>query len=153
MKLKKVTNSKTTSTPKKSKSLTWIAKLEKEGSPKVKHLDKRFVDIPEDSDMLVATPQIFEEYLKKSKPGITIPIKKMRDDLAKKFRADHTCPVTTGLFLRIVAEANYEKFAKGTPVTDLAPFWRAVEPNSSLAKKLSFPLDFVWEQRKKEGIA
>ncbi len=137
----------------KPKSMTWVAKLEKEGSPKVKHLEKRFVDIPEDSDMLVATPQIFEEYLRKSKPGVSIPIKKIRGDLAKKFQADHTCPVTTGLFLRIVAEANYEKFTKGTPIKEIAPFWRAIEPNSSLAKKLSFPLDFVWEQRKLEGIS
>ncbi len=131
---------------------TWIDKLEKEHSPKVKHIEKRFVDIPDNSDMLVATPKIFEDYLKKIQPGSEVSIKKVRQDLAKKFKADHTCPVTTGLFLRIVAEANYEKFIQGAPISDLAPFWRVINPDTSIAKKLSFPLDFLIQQRKKEGL-
>lgn len=135
-----------------SKKQTWKQKLEKESSPKVKHIDKRFVDIPENSEMLVATPKIFEDYLKKIKPGTEIPIKKVRQDLAKKFKADNTCPVTTGLFLRIVAEANYEKFQMGVNINEIAPFWRVIDLKSSIAKKLSFPLDFIREMREKEGL-
>jgi hypothetical protein len=135
-----------------SKKQTWKQKLEKESSPKVKHIEKRFVDIPENSDMLVATPKIFEDYLKKIKPGTEIPIKKVRQDLAKKFKADHTCPVTTGLFLRIVAEANYEKLQMGVNINEIAPFWRVIDLKSSIAKKLSFPLDFIREMREKEGL-
>lgn len=136
-----------------TKKQTWNQKLEKEASPKVKHIEKRFVDIPDNSDMLVATPKIFEDYLKKIKPGNEVTIKKIRQDLAKKFKADHTCPVTTGLFLRIVAEANYEKFQNGTPLDEIAPFWRAIDLKSSIAKKLSFPLDFIKERREKEGLS
>ena len=33
----------------------------------------------------------------------------MQDDLAKEYNADKTCPVKTGIFLRIVPEAHYEE--------------------------------------------
>ena len=39
----------------------------------------------------------------------------MRDDLAclKQYQADKTCPVTTGIFLRIISEASYEEYDNG----------------------------------------
>lgn len=46
----------------------------------------------------------------------------MRKDLASKNRTDYTCPVTTGLFLRIVAEANFEKYQKANSLKDITPF-------------------------------
>jgi hypothetical protein len=76
----------------------------------------------------------------------------MRKDLAIENRADYTCPVTTGIFLRIVAEANFEKFIQANSLKGITPFWRVVEPNSTLSKKLSFGQDFIIYQRKAEKI-
>lgn len=103
-------------------------------------------------EMLIATPKVFEDYLMKIKEGKSKTLKEMRQDLAKKFSADHTCPLTTGIFLRIVAEANFERLHNGVPIEKIAPFWRVIEPNSSLAKKLSFGQEFIILMRKKEGI-
>lgn len=137
---------------KKESKLPWNEKLAKKAEPKVKHIEKRFSDIEEDSDMLVATPKIFEEYVNRIPEGEFVDIKQIRKELAKKFKADATCPVTTGLFLRIVAESAFEKYQNGQKISQLTPFWRVISPNSSLAKKLSFGTEFLIKMQKKEGI-
>ncbi|MFY8162506.1 MAG: hypothetical protein ACOVNU_14320 [Candidatus Kapaibacteriota bacterium] len=65
--------------------------------------------------------------------------------------ADYTCPVTTGIFLRIVAEANYEKLQNGQSIEEITPFWRMIEPNTSLAKKLTFGQELLIQLIKKEN--
>jgi hypothetical protein len=72
--------------------------------------------------------------------------------LAIENRADYTCPVTTGIFLRIVAEANFEKYQKANSLKGITPFWRVVEPNSTLSMKLTFGQDFIINQREAENI-
>ena len=92
---------------KSKKPLSWIGKLEAKKQPQVKKVETDFADISAGATMLVATPQIFEDYLRKIKKGESKSLKQIRADLAKRFKAQATCPVTTGIFLRIVAEANY----------------------------------------------
>jgi hypothetical protein len=76
----------------------------------------------------------------------------MRKDLANEYGAEYTCPVTSGIFLRIVSEAAHEQIVKGAPIDKVTPFWRVVDEKSALNKKLSFGSEFVPKQRKKEGI-
>ncbi|MCC5928875.1 MAG: hypothetical protein JJU28_06490 [Cyclobacteriaceae bacterium] len=66
--------------------------------------------------------------------------------------ADYTCPVTTGIFLRIVAEAAYEELQNGKNQEEIIPFWRVIDPKSALAKKLSFGQELLLEMREKEGL-
>lgn len=53
---------------------------------------------------------------------------------------------TTGIFLRIVAEANFEKGQNGASLESIAPFWRVIDPKSALAEKLSFGKEFLEER-------
>jgi hypothetical protein len=62
--------------------------------------------------------------------------------LAEKNRSDATCPVSTSIFIRTVAEYTWEEFNRTGSTQDLVPFWRAVESGSPIAKKLNF--DPVW---------
>lgn len=134
------------------KSLTWLEKLQVEKAPQVKKVESNFADIQAGSTMLIATPQIFEEYIRKIKKGESKSLKQIRADLARQFRSNSTCPVTTGIFLRIVAEANYERMSQGVAADKVTPFWRAIQPGTSLARKLSFGEDLLIELRKAEGI-
>jgi hypothetical protein len=77
----------------------------------------------------------------------------MRKDLATEYKAEYSCPVVTGICLRIVAEAAYEAFENGKPLKSITPFWRVVDENSTIGKKLSFGSDFLKKQRKREGIS
>ena len=129
---------------------TWLEKLYQNKEPQIKRIDKSFVDIPKDSLMLIANPKIISDYIEKIPFGKQIQLKTLRNDLALEYQADYTCPVTTGIFLRIIAEANYEKLNQGFSIQNITPFWRAIDPKSTLAKKLSFSAEFLIEQIKKE---
>lgn len=131
---------------------TWKEKLE-QGVHEVKITEKDFADIPAGSKMLIATPKIIADYISAIPKGHATDIKKMRRDLAVEFNAEYTCPVTTGIFLRIVAEAAYEELSQGKSVTEITPFWRAIDKKTTAGKKLSFGYDFVREKREEEGLA
>jgi hypothetical protein len=148
----KKAKAKTTMKPVKTKS--WIDKINDESkTEQVKRLDKDFADMPANSMMLIATPKIIDGYVRAIPKGKAVSLQNMRKDLALEYGADYTCPVTTGIFLRIVAEAAHEQLAAGKALKSVAPFWRVVEEKSPLNKKLSFGTEFVTEQRKKEGIS
>ena len=55
---------------------------------------------------------IIQEYINNSEFGDKLDVRTMRNDLAIEFNADFTCPMTTGIFLKIVAEYNYENLNK-----------------------------------------
>jgi hypothetical protein len=129
---------------------SWLDKLNENKEPKIKKIDIDFADIPAGSNMFIATPKLIDQYINEIGVGKRIDLKTLRKDLAIEHNADYTCPVTTGIFLRIVAEANYEKLQQGKHLQEITPFWRVIEPNSALAKKLTFGQDFLLEQIEKE---
>jgi hypothetical protein len=131
---------------------TWLDKLSEKKEPKIKRIDFDFADIPANSNMFIATPQIIDNYIQQIPKGKTVTVQTMRKDLAIENGADYTCPVTTGIFLRIVAEANFVKYQQANSLKGITPFWRVVEPNSPLSKKLTFGRDFIANQRQKESI-
>jgi hypothetical protein len=131
---------------------SWSEKLHEAKEPQVKRLDKSFADMPGGCIMLIATPKIVDTYIKKIPKGKSIDVLTLRDDLAKEFHAEKTCPLTTGIFLRIVAEAAYEQHLLGTTWSKVTPFWRVIDDKSNLAKKLSFGSDIVYDMRKKEKL-
>ena len=131
---------------------TWIEKRDCDKSLKIKTIDKKFADIPEGSKMFIATPQIIDEYVKHIPFGKSTELSTMRNDLAIEYQADKTCPVTTGIFLRIVSEASFEELNAGKDIEEVTPFWRIVNPKSKLAEKLECGIDFIEKQRELEGI-
>ena len=132
---------------------SWLDKLNENKEPKIKRIEIDFADIPSGSMMFIATPKLIDEYIQEIGVGKRINIKTLRKDLAIAHNADYTCPVTTGIFLRIVAEANYEKLQNGKLVGEITPFWRVIEPNSALAKKLTFGQDFLLQLIEKESAS
>ena len=99
-----------------AKNKTWLDKLNEKKEPKIKRIEKSFADIPAGSNMFIATPQLIDQYIQEIGFGKRIDSKTLRNDLALEHNAEYTCPVTTGIFLRIVAEANYEKFQQGQTI-------------------------------------
>ncbi|MGL4599098.1 MAG: hypothetical protein ACRCYO_16380 [Bacteroidia bacterium] len=133
-------------------SKTWTEKLRANKEPKVKRIDAAFADIPAHSIMFIATPQLINHYIKQIPKGKKVSVQTMRKDLALENKAEYTCPVTTGIFLRIVAEANFELYQQTNSLKGITPFWRVIEPNSALSKKLSFGQDLIIKQQKLEKI-
>ena len=59
--------------------------------------------------------------------------------------------ISTGIFLRISAEAAYENFLL-TASDDITPFWRVIDETMKVAKKLTCGIEFLREHRQKEGL-
>lgn len=131
---------------------TWAEKLANSKPPQVKRLDKAFADMPEGCMMLIASPAIIDEYIWQVPKGKSVDLNTLRNDLAMQYHAEKTCPLTTGIFLRIVAEAAYDKHLQGAPLSRITPFWRVISEKMPLAKKLSFGAAVIQQMRKKEHL-
>lgn len=111
---------------------------------------KDFAGISAGQKMLIPTPELIDQYIRQIPKGKTVDSATLRNDLAIEHHAEVTCPLTTGIFLRIVAEAAYEDYESGQLVAEITPFWRVIDEKSPTAKKLTFGTAFISAQRKKE---
>lgn len=135
-----------------SKRKTWAEKLNVDRKPVIEKVDKDFAGIKAGQMMLIPTPGIVDAYIRQIPKGRQVDPNTIRIDLASEYHAEVTCPLTTGIFIRIAAEAAYEEFQKGKPLSKITPFWRVLSEKSPAAKKLTFGTTFLKDQRKKEGI-
>ena len=131
---------------------TWQEKLNIDRVPVVEVTDKGFAGIKAGQVLLIPTPKLIDSYIRQIPKGKQVDIETIRKDLASEFHAEVTCPLTTGIFLRIVAEAAYDDYKKGKSIQQITPFWRVLDESSNAAKKLTFGTSFLKEQRKKEGL-
>ena len=131
---------------------TWQQKLNDGREPHIEKSDKEFAGVKTGQKMLIPTPKLIDEYIRQIPKGKAVDSLTLRNDLAIEHGAEVTCPLTTGIFLRIVSEAAYEEFQQGKPVGKITPFWRVIDENSPTAKKLTFGTGFLKEQRMKEKI-
>ena len=122
-------------------------KLAAKKQPKKVVMEKAWGGIRPGQTMLVATPLMVDAYIRDIPHGATRTIPELRDDLAAQQNCAGTCPMSTSIFIRMVAEAALEDLADGKPVADVSPFWRVITSQNKMAKKL--PLEPVWidEQR------
>ena len=134
------------------KRKTWAEKLNIDRKPVLEKADKKFAGIEEGQMILIPTPKVVDAYIRQIPKGKHVDTITLRKDLAAEYHAETTCPLTTGIFIRIVAEAAYEEYEKGKPLNKITPFWRVISEKSPAAKKLTFGIKFLKQQRMKEGI-
>ena len=114
---------------------SWREKLENppKGLPKVvsgsQKWEKRFGG----KNVLIATPLLVDELIRKVVRGKLVTIRQIRERLARDFQADSTCPLTTGIFIRIVSEVAEEDLGMGK--SEITPYWRVVRDDGSLNEK------------------
>lgn len=133
-----------------SRKKSWQDKFNSRAQPAIEVLEKPFAGLQPGQTLLISTPAELDAQLRQIPYGQTESVANLRQTLAALHRADSTCPLTTSIFLRIVAEVALEQIAHGQPVSDVAPFWRVVEPKSPLAQKLSCGPDWITAQRASE---
>jgi hypothetical protein len=120
----------------------WKDKLNQPKQPKRVVLETDFAGIRAGTRLFVGTPLLVDSYIRSIPRGATRTIERMRRDLARKNKCEATCPVSTAIFIHMSAEAAIEELSEGVAITDVAPFWRVVEPDSKIAKRL--PIDSKW---------
>lgn len=105
-------------------------------------LETRFAGIAAGSVLFVATPEIVAAYIARIPAGASKSIEQMRRELARRHKSDATCPVSTAIFVRQVAEHALRLLAEGSARDAVTPFWRVVAPGTAIAKRL--PVDDDW---------
>ena len=131
---------------------SWIEKRDTNKESKVKINNKKFADIPAGTRMFIPTPKIVDDFVKTIPTGSFINTKELRNKLASQYDAEMTCPLVTGIFLRIISEAAYEEYQLDKNIEEITPFWRVVDPDSKLANKLTFGTGFLIQNQANENI-
>jgi len=111
---------------------TWREKLERE--PKIVAIPPKMVKRFGSGKMLIPSPLDVETLIRKVKKGKLVTQDEIRRRLARNFKVDVTCPITTGIFVHIVAEAAEEDLREGKK--QMTPYWRVIRDNGSLNEKL-----------------
>lgn len=103
----------------------------------------------EGDTVVIPAPIEVDEIMRKVPRGNLLTINQIRQHLARKHHASIGCPITTGIFARIAAEAAAEQLAEGK--NDITPYWRTLKAGGEINEK--YPGNIEGQKRllEKEG--
>jgi hypothetical protein len=130
---------------------TWRQKLEE------KHPEHgKVVDVPPKMQnrflvgkMLIPKPLDIDALIQRIPKGKLATVLQIRDKLAKDAKANCCCPLTTGIFLRIVAEVAEEDLRNGKKY--VTPYWRVIKAGGSLNERFPGGVHAQATHLEKEG--
>ena len=113
---------------------TWREKLHNSSEARVVPIPARMVKRYGEGKMLIPTGAEVDAAIRKVRTGRVITTK----DLAAQLAADHgveaACPMVTGIYVWLSAEVAAEEEREGRK--GVTPYWRVVQSDGSLMKKL-----------------
>ena len=127
----------------------WREKLEKPQEPKVVQIPPKMSRFGRGT-MLIPTPMLVDELIRKVPKGKLITGSELRRKLASDFATNVTCPLTTGIFVRIAAETAEEDRANGK--RRLTPYWRVIKDDGGLNPKYPGGADSQARNLRAEGF-
>ena len=129
---------------------TWREKLaDDKGLPKVVEITDKMSKRWGTGTVVIPAPVEVDEIMKKVPRGKLITINQIRTTLAQKHGATIGCPLTTGIFIRIAAEAAVEDLTRGE--TEITPYWRVLRADGSLNEKFPGGVDAQAAHLREEG--
>ena len=108
-------------------------KLERKQEPKVVKVPPKMRKGWGTGTMVIATPLLVDSLVRKVKKGKLVTVTQIMERLARDFHTDCACPMTTGIFLRIAAEAAEEDIRAGK--RQVTPYWRVLKVGGKLNEK------------------
>src|ERR1041384_8343107 len=115
-----------------SSRTSWREELEKPQDVKVVKIPPKMSRFGRGT-MLIPTPKLVDELIRQVPKRKLVTVSELRRKLAADFGADVTCPLTTGIFVRIAAETAEEDRINGKQ--RLTPYWRVIKDDGSLNPK------------------
>jgi hypothetical protein len=117
-----------------TKQKSWQEKLcQAKGLPKIVKLSGKAATGWGGARMVVPSPLEVDAVMKKVPQGKLATIAEIRATLAKKFKTDIACPLTSGIFTWIAANAAEEQRQQGKK--NLTPWWRTLKTGGELNPK------------------
>jgi len=124
-------------------------KLKKKQEPKIVDIPPKMVKRFGMGKMLIPRPLDVDALIRKVKKGKLVTQALIRERLAKDFGVDVTCPITTGIFVRIAAEAAEEDLRDGKKL--VTPYWRVIKKDGKLNPKFPGGIAAQAAHLKEEG--
>ena len=81
---------------------TWVEKRDSDKKHQVKINPKSWADMPAGIIMLIPTPKIVDRYVNQIPIGNFKQVKDLRKEMANDYSANMSCPMVTGISLRII---------------------------------------------------
>ena len=128
---------------------SWRDKMENPNLPKVVEIPRNWRKRFGNGSMVIPHPRDVEAVMRGVPRGRLITVGQIREMLAGKYEVETACPLTTGMFIRIAAEAaNEEEPAEKRRIT---PYWRVVRDDGSLNPKFPGGVEAQAERLRDEG--
>jgi len=132
------------------KRKSWSEKLkDSKGLPKVEKITEKMSKRWGAGTVAIPAPMEVDEMMRKVPEGKLITINEIRAALAKKHKATIGCPITTGIFAWIAANAAEERRQKGEK--EITPYWRTLKTGGVINKKYPSGVDGQKKLLEKEG--
>ncbi len=128
---------------------TWAQKMDNPNLPKVVERPPKMQKRLGSGTLLLPSPREVDAVIRSVCEGSVITVSRIREKLALKHGADATCPLVTGIFVWIAAEAAEEAAAAGK--TKITPYWRVVKDDGSLNPKFPGGVERQAERLRDEG--
>jgi hypothetical protein len=111
----------------------WRAKLERQQQAKIVDIPPRMQANLGTGTMVIPRPLDVDDLIRHVKPGKLVTVLHLRQELARRNKVDVACPLTTGIFIRIAAEAAEEERRAGKKT--ITPYWRVLSSEGRLNPK------------------
>ena len=133
-----------------SKRKSWSEKLkDNKGLPVVEKITDKMSKRWGTGTVAIPAPMEVDEIMRKVPEGKLITINEIRAALAKKHNATIGCPITTGIFAWIAANAAEEQREKGEK--DITPYWRTLKTGGVINEKYPGGVEGQRKLLEKEG--
>jgi len=132
------------------KRKTWCEKLQdSKGLPQVQEITEKMSKRWGTGTVVIPAPMEVDEIMRKIPEGNLTTINEIRVALARKHKATIGCPITTGIFAWIAANAAEERRQKGEK--DITPYWRTLKTGGVLNEKYPGGVEGQKKLLEKEG--
>lgn len=128
---------------------SWQEKLHNQDHSKIVEIPPSMAKRLGTGTMLIPKPLDVDALIRKTRKGKLVTVSEIRSRLARDNGVDITCPLTTGIFVRIVAEAAEEALRNGKK--QVTPYWRVIRDDGSLNEKFPGGVKAQARRLKEEG--
>jgi len=133
-----------------TKKKSWTEKLaDSKDLPKVEKITDKMSKRWGTGTVVIPAPLEVDAIMRKVPEGKLVTINEIRATLAKKHKATIGCPMTTGIFAWIAANAAEEQRQEGKK--DITPYWRTLKTKGVINTKYPGGVEGQEKLLEKEG--